>query len=181
MAMSVDLNDVSDFEALASDVYISICGYGSLLSETSARSTFPDLVNFRIAKLTGFRRVFTAVGGFFFTHAVANIKTEEIAGLSVEPCEGETILVTVFEIKKTEIPAFIEREREYRFLAVIPESLDGKSFANPAVLCASCTDEDFFKFRCSVSWPQKALVMKLTITFWIIASLLTVKQPYVST
>ncbi|MED6106510.1 hypothetical protein PIB30_005138 [Stylosanthes scabra] len=144
-----ELNDESHFEALASpDGYISICGFGSLLSEKSARSTFPDLINFRIAKLTGFRRVFTVVGGFFFTRGIANLKTEEVAGLSVEPCENETIIVTVFQIRKTEIPAFIEREREYRFLAVFPESLDGELFTNPAVLCASYTDEEFFKFRC---------------------------------
>ncbi|TKY54181.1 hypothetical protein E2542_SST18587 [Spatholobus suberectus] len=148
--MASDLTHPSDFEALASpDGYISICGYGSLLSERSARSTFPDLVNFRIARLTGFRRVFTAVGDLFFTHRVANINTEEIAGLSTEPCAGEIIDVAVFEINKTEIPAFIQREREYRFLAVVPESLDGKPFTNPAVLCASYTDEEFFKFRCS--------------------------------
>ncbi|ESW26308.1 hypothetical protein PHAVU_003G108300 [Phaseolus vulgaris] len=145
-----DLTHLSDFDALLSgDDYISICGYGSLLSERSARSTFPNLVNFRIARLTGFRRLFNSVGAIFFTHRVANIKTEEIAGLSVEPCEGEIIILVVFEIKKTEIPAFIERERIYRFLAVVPESLDGKPFTNPAVLCASYTDEDFFKFKCS--------------------------------
>jgi len=28
---------------------------------------------------------------------------QEIAGLSVEPCEGETIILVVFEIKKTEV------------------------------------------------------------------------------
>ncbi|KAG5144040.1 hypothetical protein AAZX31_07G226700 [Glycine max] len=147
---SLDLTHHSDFEPLVSpDGYISICGYGSLLSETSARTTFPDLVNFRIARLTGFRRLFNSVGRIFFTHRVANIKTQEIAGLSVEPCDGEFVVVAVFEIKNTEIPAFIEREREYRFLAVVPETLDGKPFINPAVLCASYTDEEFFKFRCS--------------------------------
>ncbi|XP_014507090.1 uncharacterized protein LOC106766839 isoform X2 [Vigna radiata var. radiata] len=119
-----DLTHLSDFDALLSaDDYISICGYGSLLSERSARSTFPNLVNFRIARLTGFRRLFNAVGALFFTHGVANIKTE--------------------------IPAFIEREREYRFLAVVPQSLDGKPFTNPAVLCASYSDEEFFKFKCT--------------------------------
>ncbi|KAF7813524.1 Butirosin biosynthesis [Senna tora] len=143
------LNDESDFEAIASrDGYISICGFGSLLSEKSARSTFPDLINFRIARLTGFRRVFTGVGGFFFVHGIANAETEEIAGLSVEPCEGETIIITAFEINKSEIPAFIKREREYRFLAVVPETLEGKPFSNEAVLCSSYTDEEFFKFRC---------------------------------
>ncbi|KAG5023838.1 hypothetical protein JHK85_020180 [Glycine max] len=132
---SLDLTHHSDFEPLVSpDGYISICGYGSLLSETSARTTFPDLVNFRIARLTGFRRLFNSVGRIFFTHRVANIKTQEIAGLSVEPCDGEFVVVAVFEIKNTE---------------VVPETLDGKPFINPAVLCASYTDEEFFKFRCS--------------------------------
>ncbi|KAI4338305.1 hypothetical protein L6164_016647 [Bauhinia variegata] len=147
-----ELNDESDFEALLSpDGYLSICGFGSLLSERSARSTFPELRNFTVARLTGFRRVFTAVGGFFFSCGIANGKTEEIAALSVEPCEGETIIVTVFEIKKSEIPAFIRREREYRFLAVAPETLDGKPFSYPAVLCASYSDEEFFKYRCKES------------------------------
>ncbi|RDX94674.1 hypothetical protein CR513_22915, partial [Mucuna pruriens] len=133
MAMPSRLTHQADLEALASpDGYISICGYGSLLSERSARTTFPNLANYRIARLTGFRRLFTVTGGFFFAHHVANIKTQEIAALSVEPCEGEIIAVAVFEIKKTEIPAFIEREREYRFLAVVPESLDAKPFTNPA-------------------------------------------------
>ncbi|XP_048321988.2 uncharacterized protein LOC107433283 isoform X4 [Ziziphus jujuba] len=50
------------------------------------------------------------------------------------------------------IPAFIEREREYRFLAVMPETLDGKpltSSTSPAVLCASYSDEEFFQNRCN--------------------------------
>ena len=28
---------------------------------------------------------------------------QEISSLSVEPCEGETLIVTVFEIKKSEV------------------------------------------------------------------------------
>ncbi|CAJ2653960.1 unnamed protein product [Trifolium pratense] len=111
--MGVVYPDLDEALALASlpgdvDGYISICGYGSLLSEKSARSTFPHLINFRTAKLTGFRRLFSVVGAFFFTNAIANLKTQ-----------------------------------------VVPESLDGKPFTNPAVLCASYTDEEFFKFRCS--------------------------------
>ncbi|XP_050871224.1 uncharacterized protein LOC127074012 isoform X2 [Lathyrus oleraceus] len=135
MAVYSVLDDASALASLPGDVdgYISICGYGSLLSEKSARSTFPNLINFRTARLTGFRRLFSFVGAFFFTHGIANLKTQEIAALSVEPYEDETFITTVFDIKKTEIPAFIQREREYRFLAVI---------------CASYTDEEFFKFKC---------------------------------
>lgn len=43
---------------------MTIAGFGSLLSETSARSTFPELQNFRQGRLKGWRRVFThQVGG----------------------------------------------------------------------------------------------------------------------
>ncbi|OIW13726.1 hypothetical protein TanjilG_17905 [Lupinus angustifolius] len=147
-----ELNDESDFESILSpDGYISICGFGSLLSERSARSTFPDLLNFRTARLNDFRRVFAHVAPVFFERGIAKPETMEISSLSVEPFEGETLVVTVFEIKKSEIPAYIKREVEFRFLAVHPETLDGKSFDYPAVLCARYSDEEFLNIRCKGS------------------------------
>ncbi|KHN20797.1 hypothetical protein glysoja_037397 [Glycine soja] len=144
-----ELSDESDFESLLSpDGHISICGFGSLLSERSARSTFPDLANFRTARLNRFRRVFAHVAPVFFERGIAKPETMEISSLSVEPCEGETLVVTVFEIRKSEIPDFIKREVEFRFLAVLPETLDGKAFDFPAVLCARYSDEEFFDNRC---------------------------------
>ncbi|KAL5182576.1 hypothetical protein HKD37_17G046676 [Glycine soja] len=100
--------------------FISICGYGSLLSETSARITFP--------------RLFNSVGRIFSLTVLPISKLRKLPD---------------FLLNHVMIPAFIDREREYRFLAVVPESLDGKPFTNPAVLCASYTDEEFFKFRCN--------------------------------
>ncbi|OMO53607.1 phosphatase 2C (PP2C)-like protein [Corchorus capsularis] len=146
------LDDLSDFEKLLSPSgHISICGFGSLLSEKSARSTFPNLLNFRVAKLNGFRRVFAHVAPIFFDRGIAKPETKEISSLSVEPCEGETLIVTVFEIQKSEIPAFMDRELEFRFLAVLPETLDGEPFANPGVLCARYSDKEFFQIRCKGS------------------------------
>ncbi|KAG7542701.1 hypothetical protein ISN45_Aa07g026580 [Arabidopsis thaliana x Arabidopsis arenosa] len=145
----VELEDESDFEKLlSSDNRISITGFGSLLSERSARSTFPDLENFRIAKLQGFRRVFAHSAPIFFERGIANPETKEISSLSVEPCEGESLVVTVFEIKSSEIPAFIGRELEFRFLAVVPETLEGKPYTNSAVLCGRYSDEEFLQIRC---------------------------------
>ncbi|KAB1213931.1 hypothetical protein CJ030_MR5G017194 [Morella rubra] len=159
-----ELVDVSDFEtAVSPDGLISICGFGSLLSvsivlsiflwrpERSARSTFPCLINFRVARLNGFRRVFAHAAPIFFERGIAKPETREISSLSVEPCEGETLIVTVFEIQKSEIPSFIERELEFRFLAVLPETLNGKPFDKPAVLCARYSDEEFFQVRCKGS------------------------------
>ncbi|ESR32728.1 hypothetical protein CICLE_v10005508mg [Citrus x clementina] len=148
----IQLNDESDFYQITSpDGLISISGFGSLLSENSARSTFPNLINFRVAKLHGFRRVFAHVAPIFFERGIAKPKTKEISSLSVEPREGETLIVTVFEIQKSEIPAFIKREHEFCFLAVSPETLDGKPFTNRAVLCARSSDEEFFQIRCKGS------------------------------
>ncbi|KAJ7980313.1 Butirosin biosynthesis [Quillaja saponaria] len=147
-----ELSDESHFETLlSSGGLISICGFGSLLSERSSRSTFPDLLNFRVARLNGFRRVFAHAAPIFFERGIAKPETKEISSLSVEPCEGETLIATVFEIKKSEIPAFIKREHEFRFLAVLPETLDGKPFDHPAVLCARYSDEEFLEIRCKGS------------------------------
>ncbi|XP_059431254.1 uncharacterized protein LOC132164716 [Corylus avellana] len=149
---TIELCDESDFETIVSpDGLISICGFGSLLSERSARSTFPDLIDFRVTRLNGFRRVFAHAAPIFFERGIAKPETKEISSLSVEPCEGETLVVTVFEIQKSEIPAFVKRELEFRFLAVVPESLDGKPFDNRAVLCARYSDEEFFQVRCKGS------------------------------
>ncbi|PNY14838.1 hypothetical protein L195_g011525 [Trifolium pratense] len=157
-----ELIDDSHFDSLLSpEDLISICGFGSLLSERSARSTFPDLINFRIAKLNHFRRVFAHVAPVFFERGIAKPETMEISSLSVEACEGETLVVTVFEIRKSEIPDFIKREIEFRFLAVLPETLDGKSFDFPAVLCARYSDEEFFNIRCKgISCNYSAVVTR---------------------
>ncbi|KAL8100397.1 uncharacterized protein LOC141684640 [Apium graveolens] len=144
-----ELSTETDFNKIVSpDGLISICGFGSLLSENSARSTFPDLINFRVAILRGFRRVFAHAAPIFFQRGIANPETKEISSLSVEHCDGESLLVTVFEIHDSEIPSYIEREHEFRFLAVIPEAVDGKPYASPAVLCARFSDEEYFQIRC---------------------------------
>lgn len=57
LATPFELSD--DFAGLAcSEGLMTVAGFGSLLSETSARSTFPDLLNFRQGRLRGWRRVF---------------------------------------------------------------------------------------------------------------------------
>ncbi|RZC50962.1 hypothetical protein C5167_019389 [Papaver somniferum] len=132
----IELNTESDFKALITpddNGYLSICGFGSLLSERSSRSTFPDLINFRIAKLIGFRRVFAHTAPIFFERGIANPQIQEISSLSVEPCEGETLVVTVFEIKESE---------------VVPQTLEGTLFHRPAVLCGRYSDKEYFEFRC---------------------------------
>ncbi|GFP90205.1 hypothetical protein PHJA_001164400 [Phtheirospermum japonicum] len=147
-----ELKVESDFDQIIStDELVSICGFGSLLSERSARITFPELINSRVAKLSGFRRVFAHVAPIFFERGIAKPETKEISSLGVEPCQGETLVVTTFEIRRSEIPAFIEREHEFRFLAVKPETFNGLLYTTPSVLCARYSDEEYLLNRCKGS------------------------------
>lgn len=103
--LPMELNDESDFETIVSpDGYISICGFGSLLSgtynlphrrrrfdefffsfwwvwclreaERSARSTFPELIKFRESRLNGFRRVYAHMAPIFFERGIAKPETK---------------------------------------------------------------------------------------------------------
>ncbi|OAE20694.1 hypothetical protein AXG93_154s1680 [Marchantia polymorpha subsp. ruderalis] len=82
-------------------------------------------MNFRVAVLHGFRRVFAHVAPVFLERGIADVETKEMSSLSVEPFPGESIVVTVFEIAEHEVPLFIEREHEFRFLAVTVHTLEG--------------------------------------------------------
>jgi hypothetical protein len=44
----------------------TLVGFGSLLSETSARTTFPDLCNFRFGRVENYRRVFGHPAAIFY-------------------------------------------------------------------------------------------------------------------
>ncbi|PUZ54958.1 hypothetical protein GQ55_5G173600 [Panicum hallii var. hallii] len=71
---------------------ISIVGFGSLLSERSARSTFPDLEGFRVAALRGFRRVFAHAAPIFFERGIAVEATKVVPeGLHGVPFTNQAV------------------------------------------------------------------------------------------
>ncbi|CAK9228238.1 unnamed protein product [Sphagnum troendelagicum] len=155
MGVEIDMRELQDADAivsLANDAgQISICGFGSLLSEKSARSTFPNLQNFRVGVLRDLRRVFIHATPVFFDRGIANLDTKEISSVCVEPCKGESIIVTVFEIFTAEVPAFVEREHEFRFLAIWIESKGWKEYWANQVVCSKYSDEEYRRIRCKGS------------------------------
>ena len=52
-----------------------MCVWCVVEPERSARSTFPDLMNFRVARLNSFRRVFAHVAPIFFERDIAKPET----------------------------------------------------------------------------------------------------------
>ncbi|KAF8058915.1 hypothetical protein HT031_005483 [Scenedesmus sp. PABB004] len=129
---------------------MTVAGFGSLLSERSARSTFPDLQNFRPGRLRGWRRVFAHTADVFWARGIARPATREVASLSCEPCPGSELVVSLFDVPFTPaaVAAFIEREHEFRFVAVAPLELDASPTRALAVLCAANTDEHYRATRC---------------------------------
>lgn len=156
--------------AVCEEGVLTIAGFGSLLSETSARSTFPELQNFRLGKVHGYRRVFAHACNIFFERGIANLHTREVSSLSVEECPGMETVVTLFEIKATEdaIAAFIQREHEFRFLAVRPSAFFDHAVESrrTAVICGRNTDENYRKTRCPPEeWERRYGKHGLT-TIW---------------
>jgi hypothetical protein len=64
-SLSVSL-PLKSHENVMSNEYITILGFGSLLSERSSRTTFPDLRNFRLGRVKDYRRIFGHPASIFF-------------------------------------------------------------------------------------------------------------------
>lgn len=127
---------------------ITILGLGSLLSERSARTTFPALRNFRIVRLRGYRRVFAHSPSIFVQRGISDMQTLEMSSLSAEPCPGGSFIVTAFEVEDdgTGMEAFREREEEFDLEMVAYKPLDGSEQAGQlGMLCKCSTDEAYIQ------------------------------------
>ncbi len=94
----------------------TVAGFGSLLSERSARFTFPGLQNFREGRVRGWRRVFAHTTPVFLQRGIANLETREMGSLSCEAAKGAELVVCLFDIVLDEefVSAWVEREHEYQ-------------------------------------------------------------------
>ena len=147
------------------DNTFTIAGFGSLLSVRSATATFPDLSNFRVGRIRGFRRVFAHTTSVFHVRGVA--RGREAASLSIEECDDDgdgdddsdnnnnprssssnSLVVTLFEVPYSEeaAAALLEREHEFRFVAVRPLCRAGvEEEAGWAVACAAWSDDGEYR------------------------------------
>jgi hypothetical protein len=126
--------------------YITIVGFGSLLSLESAKRTFPNLKNYRKAKIQNYKRTFNIVGIFDLRRGFGNPKTGEIASLAAIPCKGAPeMLVIVFEIEAENLLNFHEREHRYEIELV--KGIDEFSVEFQGLICCESTDEKY-KQKC---------------------------------
>ena len=129
----------------------TVAGFGSLLSERSARFTFPGLRNFREGRVRGWRRVFAHTTPVFLQRGIANLETREMGSLSCEAAAGAELVVCLFDIALDGefVAAWVEREHEYQFVATPVFTSDGEALPERALLCTAWTDEEYRRERCT--------------------------------
>jgi hypothetical protein len=97
---------------------ISVVGYGSLLSEASARQTVPALQNFRLVRVPGYRRIFNKVGVVFLSRHGADPSSRELASCSTQLDDHCEIICSQFECSPEDFVELYEREHRFRWVEV---------------------------------------------------------------
>jgi len=125
---------------------ISVIGYGSLLSEQSARETVHELENFRLVEVPGFRRIFNKVGIVFFSRHGASETDLEIASCSTEACSEASIVCSQFECSEEAFLGLYEREHRFRWVEV--ETLGQRGERSLGRICTGYNDQDYRLNKC---------------------------------
>eukprot|EP01135_Chromosphaera_perkinsii_P011185 Nk52_evm12s2356 gene=Nk52_evmTU12s2356 len=141
----------------------TIIGFGSLLSESSARTSFPNLSNFRLGSVKGYRRVYNHVGLIFIEKGLVGPESLELASLCAEETNDpsvEPMIVTVFEIPDEEIPAFHERERFFQIRQVPVEIMSEGSTITGLMCCRYKDDEELIEKRFNGREEYESKILK---------------------
>eukprot|EP00605_Chrysophyceae_sp_TOSAG23-4_P000182 GSChrysophyteH1.ASY1.ANO1.216.1 assembled CDS len=132
-----------ELEQFFSQDTVTIIGFGSLISETSSRGTFPTLSNFREARIEGHRRLYQHPAFIFFERGIANLEENTYSSLSTEPCEGCGFVATVFEISGMGKDDWLRREEEFLFSVVTYTNLkDGKT--GKGIMCTAASSDEVY-------------------------------------
>ena len=130
---------------------ISVAGYGSLLSEASARETVPGLQNFRLVKVPGYRRIFNKVGIVFISRHGADPDSLQIASCSTQRDPDSTIICSQFECTEADFLELYEREHRFRWIEVETQLLTGSGdseLPRHARMCSGYSDADYQLNKC---------------------------------
>jgi len=125
---------------------VSIFGYGSLMNIDSAIKTMPSLSNFRLAKLIGYKRIFSLFAVVRLIKGDVDINDIENAGLAIRPNKEEeninnTVFGCVFDILEDELPSYFEREKIYKVKKVPIMTCDFENVTAYTVI--EQTDEEY--------------------------------------
>lgn len=120
---------------------VTIIGFGSLLSEESAKRTCPSLRNFRLGKVQGYSRVFNKVDP-----KSECLDSAHIASWALMAKQNSATLITLFEIDKEDYPAFARREVDYDLRCVQYSELETGQKGQGIACCGFENDAEFHAY-----------------------------------
>ncbi|MCG8669709.1 MAG: hypothetical protein MI867_09890 [Pseudomonadales bacterium] len=125
---------------------ITVIGYGSLLSPESAKETVPDLQNFRLVKVPGYRRMFNKVGiSFIYRYNLAESDVH-IASCSTRLDPDCELTACAFEVSDEH---FLDLyEREHRFQWALVKAFQDNGDAVVGRMCTESSDEQYRLNKC---------------------------------
>jgi hypothetical protein len=124
---------------------ITVVGYGSLLSEESARKTAPGLSGFRLVSVTGYKRIFNKVGIIFLQTGIADINTPYLSSCATRSAPEVTIVCSAFECSEAEFLNIYEREHRFRWIEV---ALSSAVSQDAGRICTEYNDTDYRLNKC---------------------------------
>ncbi|CAM9184644.1 unnamed protein product, partial [Ectocarpus fasciculatus] len=127
---------------------ITILGFGSLLSEASARGSFPELRNFREVTVRGYRRTFQHPAFVFFERGIADPSTKRFSSLSAhhdETALGSSFIAVAFEIEPFSKAEWLRREEEFTFHVCEYEGQSGAG--GVGIMCCSAPSDQVYVNR----------------------------------
>ena len=142
------LGDGAELDAFFAQTQITILGFGSLLSEASARASFPELHNFREVRVRGYRRTFQHPAFVFFERGIADPATKRFSSLSAHQDEGgldSSFVAIAFEIEPFSKTEWLRREEEFAFH--VCEYEDPSGAVGAGIMCCSAPDDEVYISR----------------------------------
>ncbi len=123
----------------------TIIGFGSLLSEASARRTTPSLTNYRLVAVSGYRRIFNKTGIVFISTFGASPDDRALSSCATRYDGTTQLTCCAFDIPAAEFPALDEREHRYAWADVT--FTDSRGTAGRGRMCTESTD-DAYRAKC---------------------------------
>jgi hypothetical protein len=150
------------FAHLIVDGFITILGFGSLVSESSAKMSF-ELTNFRLGSITGYRRVFNRSDWINISLGLARIETGEVCSVSLAKTEETDIIsrIALMDVDAGDgLRGFLNREATYDIFEV--PYVDDNGDTGVALACGECSDDVIRELWGDDCWYMRRCSGKIT-------------------
>ena len=124
---------------------LTVAGYASLVDESSARETTPTLRRFRRGTVRDHCRIFNLVSVINIKRGLASGR--RLATATARPRRGSDLLVALFDLPLSELPALLARERRLR-VRCVPYEEDASGARGRAALFGEYTHAEYLRERC---------------------------------